>query len=107
MHISRCLLMRGLVRSYHQALVGGGGGEEKERLDTAPQNSVATTPPTHNSIVIILLLIKNHENIYRILAAIEHEFSVVSIAETWKRSSDCSELKQPDRVGVFSPRFEL
>ena len=39
MHISRCLLMRGLVRSYHQELVEGegGGGEEKERLDTAPQ----------------------------------------------------------------------
>ena len=62
----------------------GSGREEKERLDTAPQNSVATTPPTHNCIVIILLLIKNHENICRILAATEHEFSVVSIAETWK-----------------------
>ena len=35
MHILRCLLMRGLVRSYHQELEGG-GGREKERLDTAP-----------------------------------------------------------------------
>ena len=106
MHISRCLLMRGLVRSYHQELVGAGGRRERE-VDTAPQNSVATMPPTQNSIVIILLLIKNHENICRTLAAIEQEFSVVSIAETWKRSSDFSELKQPDRVGEFSPRFEL
>ena len=32
MHILRCLVMRGLVRSYHQEW--GGGGEE--RLDTAP-----------------------------------------------------------------------
>ena len=51
-------------------LGGGRGGEEKERLDTAPQNSVATTRPTPNSIVVILLLIKNHENICRILAAL-------------------------------------
>ena len=37
MHISRCLLIQGLLRSYHQEWGGGGGaGGERERLDTAP-----------------------------------------------------------------------
>ena len=65
---------------------------------------MATTPSTQNSIVVVLLLKKNHENICGILAAIEHKFSVVSVAETWKRSSDCSELKLPGYQFVSNHR---
>ena len=75
MHISRCLLMQGLVRSYHQEWGAGGGvGEEREREVRYWSRRSQLPLRRQYSIVIILLLIKNHENICRILAATEHEF---------------------------------
>ena len=76
MHISRCRLMQGLVRSYHQewGAVGGGGGGGGERDVRYCFRKSQLSLRRQYSIVIILLLIKNDENICRILAAIEHEF---------------------------------
>ena len=84
MHISRCLLMRGLVRSYHQEW-GGRGGGEKERLATAPAKLSCYYAANSKLYCHHTAINKNHENICPIFATTEHEFSAVSIAETWKR----------------------
>ena len=72
MHISRCLLIQGLLRSYHQEWGGGGGGREREVRYCSSKTQLLLR--RQYSVVIILLLMKNRENICRILAAIKHEF---------------------------------